>query len=186
MALVSLNDVTLEFSGNLVLDGISLQVSRGERIALVGRNGAGKTSLLRVIAGGLEPDNGTVSIGRDVRVGLLPQKPEFKEYSSLLLAVMSARPDLLALKRDIEKAEQAAADGDELAAIHLGQLQDRWKLENGESLEARASQILSSVGFDPDRFDQPTDILSGGERSRLALARVLCMDADLLLLDEPT
>ncbi len=186
MALVALDKVHLSYSGETILDGVSFQVKRGDRLVLVGRNGSGKTSLLEMIHGGLKPDRGRVAREKGLRIGYLPQVPDIGDEPTLLDAVVAGRTELLSLRRKIGELQQAVESGDTHVVAALGELQERYEREGGDDLERRASVALQNVGFDQGQFDQPTNMLSGGERSRLLLARILIMDADLLLLDEPT
>jgi ATP-binding cassette subfamily F protein 3 len=186
MALVALDKVHLSYSGETLLREVSLQVDRGDRLVLIGRNGSGKTSLLEMISGGQEPDKGRVSRKKGLRIGYLPQVPDIGDEPTLLDAVVAGRTELITLRRKIGELQQAAESGDSHVVTALGELQERYEREGGDDLERRASVALQNVGFDQGQFDQPTNMLSGGERSRLLLARILIMDADLLLLDEPT
>jgi len=186
MAQLTLDKVELAFAGKTILNGVSLQVKRGERFALVGRNGTGKSSLLRLAAGQLSPDQGEVSVSGDLRVGYLPQTPDLEDASSVLDAVVAGRPELMALMRDIAALRKQIEEGSKSAEASLGQLKERYQQEGGRDLEQRAAIALQNVGFAQDQFQTATGLLSAGERSRLLLARVLVMDADLLLLDEPT
>jgi ATP-binding cassette, subfamily F, member 3 len=186
MALVALDNVKLAFSGETVLDNVSLQVRKGDRLALIGRNGTGKTSLLEIIFGNIKPDSGQVVCPASTRIGYLRQVPDLGDEPTLLDAVVASRGELLALRRDIAQLQEKIEGGDSRAVAALGQLQERYEQEGGDDIERRATVALQNVGFDQAQFDQPTNLLSGGERSRLLLARILIMDADLLLLDEPT
>jgi ATP-binding cassette, subfamily F, member 3 len=186
MALVALDNVHFLSSGETILDGVSLQVNRGDRLVLIGRNGAGKTSLLELIAGELEPDRGSVSSEKGLRIGYLRQVPDLGDAPTVLDAVVAGRKEMMALRRDISELTVKAEEGDGRAVAALGQLQERYEREGGDDLERRATVALQNVGFDQAQFGQSTTLLSGGERSRLLLARILVMDADLLLLDEPT
>ncbi|MFC1654310.1 ABC-F family ATP-binding cassette domain-containing protein [Myxococcota bacterium] len=186
MALVALDKVHLSYSGEALLKSVSFQVERGDRIVLVGRNGSGKTSLLEMVSGGMKPDKGRVSREKGLRIGYLPQVPDIGDEPTLLDAVVAGRTELISLRRKIGELQQAAESGDAHVVTALGELQERYEREGGDDLERRASVALQNVGFDQGQFDQPTNMLSGGERSRLLLARILIMDADLLLLDEPT
>jgi len=186
MVLLALDKVHLSFSGETLLKGVSFQVNRGDRLVLIGRNGSGKTSLLEMIQGGLKPDKGGVSREKGLRIGYLPQAPDIGDEPTLLDAVVAGRTELLSLRRKITELQQAAEGGDAHVVTTLGELQERYEREGGDDLERRASVALQNVGFDQGQFDQPTNMLSGGERSRLLLARILIMDSDLLLLDEPT
>jgi ATP-binding cassette subfamily F protein 3 len=186
MALVALDKVHLSYSGETLLDKVSFQVDRGDRMVLIGRNGSGKTSLLEMISGGMKPDKGRVSREKGLRIGYLPQVADIGDEPTLLDAVVAGRTELLTLRRKIGELQQAAEGGEAHVVTALGELQERYEREGGDDLERRASVALQNVGFDQGQFDQPTNMLSGGERSRLLLARILIMDADLLLLDEPT
>jgi len=186
MPLVALDNVHLSYSGETVLKEVSFQVKRGDRVALVGRNGAGKTSLLEIIRKTIKPDQGSVALGDGLRIGYLKQVPELGDEPTLLEAVVAGRGELLTLKREIHSLQETAEDGSPQVATALSALQERYEREGGDDLERRATVALQSVGFEAAQFDQPTNLLSGGEQNRLLLARILLMDADLLLLDEPT
>jgi ATP-binding cassette, subfamily F, member 3 len=186
MTLVRLDGVHLAFAGETVLKDVSLQIRRGDRLGLIGRNGAGKTSLLEIVSGGLKADSGAVVLGRGLRVGYLHQMPELCSDATVFDTALSGRAELLTLRRRLSELQEGAATGDTRVVASLGELQERYEQEGGDDLERRASLALRSVGFDPAQFDQSTSVLSGGERSRLMLAKILVMDADLLLLDEPT
>jgi ATP-binding cassette subfamily F protein 3 len=186
MALVALDKVHLSYGGEILLKDVSFQVKRGDRLVLVGRNGSGKTTLLELMHGGVKPDKGGVSREKGLRIGYLPQVPDIGDEPTLLDAVVAGRTELLSLRRKIGELQQVVESGDSHVVTALGELQERYEREGGDDLERRASVALQNVGFDQGQFDQPTNMLSGGERSRLLLARILIMDADLLLLDEPT
>jgi len=186
MALVNFDNVCLSFAGETVLRDVSLQIRRGERIGLVGRNGAGKTSLLRLILQEILPDRGAIAIERGLRIGYLPQTPALGGQDTVLGTVMAARSDLLELRRRIEELSAEAERGDPRLLAHLGKLQEEYQHGGGDDLERRATLALHHVGFGAGSFEQPVSVLSGGEQSRLWLARILMLDADLLLLDEPT
>ncbi|NMB76240.1 MAG: ABC-F family ATP-binding cassette domain-containing protein [Myxococcales bacterium] len=186
MALVNFDNVHLSFSGETVLRDISLQIRRGERIGLTGRNGAGKTSLLKLITGEIQPDRGSIAIERGLRIGYLPQVIALQGSDTVLNTVMAARADLMELRRRIGELSEEAARGDPRLLAHLGQLQEEYQHAGGDDLERRATLALHHVGFRAGSFEQPVSVLSGGEQSRLMLARILLLEADLLLLDEPT
>jgi len=186
MPLISLDNVELAFAGEPVLGGVSLEIQRGDRLAVIGRNGTGKTSLLRLLHGELEPDAGAVHRQRGLRLGFMRQINELDDGQTVLAAALAGRADLLAMRGRIAGLLDGAESGDERVVAELGELQERYQREGGDDLERRTAMALESVGFDSSQHDQSVRLLSGGERSRLALARLLIMDADLLLLDEPT
>jgi ATP-binding cassette subfamily F protein 3 len=186
MALVSLDQIDLEFSGEPLLQGVSLQIRRGDRLALVGRNGSGKTSLLRIIKQQLEASSGNVVSEKGIRIGYLEQQPELDGDSTLLDTVIASRAELVAVRDEIARLQEAAENGDTQVVTRLGELQERYQREGGDDLERKATIALQNVGFDQGQFDQSAGMLSGGEKNRVLLARILMMDADLLLLDEPT
>jgi ATP-binding cassette subfamily F protein 3 len=186
MPLISLDNVELAFAGEPVLGGVSLEIQRGDRLAVIGRNGTGKTSLLRLLHGELEPDAGAVHRQRGLRVGFMRQINELDDGQTVLAAALAGRADLLEMRGRITALLDGAESGDERVVAELGELQERYQREGGDDLERRTAMALESVGFDSSQHDQSVRLLSGGERSRLALARLLIMDADLLLLDEPT
>ena len=186
MALASLDRISLSFGGDVILKNVALQIQRGDRLGIVGRNGSGKTTLLKIILGLLKPDQGALSLEKGLRIGYLSQIPSLDDEPRLLDVAISGRSELLSIRTRIEALQDAVERGDAQAMSALGELQERYEREGGDDLERRAAVALQNVGFDPERFEQPTSVLSGGERSRLMLARILVMDADLLLLDERT
>jgi len=175
---IRLQGLTLSRGGRVLLDRVDAAIAPGERIALIGQNGTGKTTLLSALAGELPPDGGDiVQPWRDV-IRLEQALPSSALPAWRFIVASDAR--LEAARREIEQAER---DGDGTALAHA---HDHWHEAGGLSAEARCRALLAGLGFDAGQASQPVDALSGGWRMRLNLARALFAPGDLLLLDEPT
>ena len=181
-------DIELRAGARLLLESASFQVAAGDRIGLVGRNGAGKTTLAKVLAGQAQPAAG--SVRRSGTVGYLPQDPRTGDLEVLAVdRVLSAR-GLDQLRADLRTAEAQMADADPAAAAaaigRYSRLEERLAVLGGYAAESQAASITASLGL-PDRvLHQPLGTLSGGQRRRVELARILFGDSQTMLLDEPT
>ena len=192
MALISLNAVRKSFGSRTVLDGLDVAVEPGARVGVVGANGSGKSTMLRLLAGLEEPDAGTRVQQRGVVVSLLPQHPLGDERTALE-TVRAARPDLDELDRELLRvaeqlaAPELAADLERMARVLSRQeeLVERWEAAGGPSIEGRARAMLLDLGLEESDLSLPTSALSGGQRKLIALAACLARDPDVLLLDEP-
>lgn len=188
MTLLSAERLSKRFKDQVILNSISFTIKQGEKIALVGKNGIGKTTLLEILADRLSPDTGQVVKSRQCIADYVEQeKGEFLELS-LFEFVADARRDLLTMRQQIRELEEALAinpkDTDSLA--RLGDLQIRFEKEGGFEFEAEINIILQGLGFHKDRHNDRLRNFSGGEKNRAGLARILAGRGNLLLLDEPT
>jgi ATP-binding cassette, subfamily F, member 3 len=180
------------FGGRAVLDGLDLELAAGARIGVLGPNGGGKSTLLRILAGAEHPDAGTVTSRRGLVLASLPQIVRGDDRTSLA-TVLDARPELASLERELGQAERRLADpavvGDmralERALANQERLLGRWAELGGERAGSDARSHLRALGLDDDALGRPTRELSGGQRKLVALAACLARRPGLLLLDEP-
>jgi ATP-binding cassette, subfamily F, member 3 len=185
--------IFLQFSGikktynnTELLKGIDLSVVRGERIGLVGPNGVGKTTLLKIALGQVLPDDGSVTLSNRIKLGYVSQEDEIASDYSLFLAMLESYSEMLKIKSELDDLELAVADGSEKSLQRYGELQHQWETMGGYNLDTVIKSTLVGLGFSESEFHRPISSFSGGERNRASLAKVLLQQPDLLLLDEPT
>jgi ATP-binding cassette, subfamily F, member 3 len=191
--MVSLNQVTVSFGGFDLFRDISFMISPRERIGLVGKNGAGKTTILRLIIGEMTPSSGEISIPKDISVGYLPQQMDVANTRSVIDETMLAFSETLDLAKEIaqitkEIENRTDYESDTYSKLinELTEKSERYSLMGGETLEAKAEVTLQGLGFKRSDFVRPTKEFSGGWRMRVELAKILLKQPDVLLLDEPT
>ncbi len=188
--LLAAANLRLHYGNVIILDGCSISVEAGERVGVVGRNGTGKTTLLRVLAGSLRADSGDVNLQRGARAGYLAQVVQVTPGRTVREEAASAFEELSRLHRDLDAVfhDMAGAHGEDLARFMRRQedLERRIEAAGGYAIDHRVEAVLHGLGFTDAQFALATDVLSGGQKARLALARLLLEDPDLLLLDEPT
>ena len=186
MSILRLNGVTREVGTFVILDGVDAAIALGDRVGLVGPNGGGKTTLLRIAAGRDEPDRGEVHRKRGLSLGLLAQEAHFDAAfmaaPDLRTAVRSGAAHLDAMAAELAALEHAGRAGETAYA----ELQHRFDALGGYTLDQRVDAALSGLGFSRGEWAKPPSAMSGGEQTRASLARLVIADPDLLLLDEPT
>ena len=185
MSLLTLTDVQKSYGNQDVLQGVSFFVAPGRKTGLVGPNGAGKTTILRLITRSETPDGGRVSLQPNTRVALLSQEPLVGDARSVLDAAQRPSAELQEVWAELTALE-AAELHDEESLHKYDALHHRYQDLGGYDCENRAKEILGGLGFPEAAWDKPVSVLSGGERTRLALVQILVLQPDLLLLDEPT
>ncbi|MBX3017730.1 MAG: ABC-F family ATP-binding cassette domain-containing protein [Bdellovibrionaceae bacterium] len=190
--MVHLSGVTKQFGPRILYRKAQMQINEGEKIGLVGPNGAGKTTIFRLITGEDSPDEGTVSKPDRLKIGYFSQNIAEMGGRTALQEVMSAVGDFGKLQARIKEIEARLADPDlgedEMTKIleEYGELQSEFDRIGGYSLESRAAEILTGLGIGPEDYNRPTEHFSGGWKMRIALAKILALQPDLLLMDEPT
>jgi len=188
MSLIAASDLSKSFGPVDLFTGLNFAVPRGARLAIVGPNGIGKTTLLRVLVGLEEPSGGSVTRAKSLRVGYLPQEAEFEMKGTLWEVCLECFAELQRLQAELERLEAEMSDPERRAPalLRYGPLQENFERRGGYVYPARIKQVLNGLGFSAGDFDLPLKHLSGGQRTRAFLARLLLSEPDLFLLDEPT
>ncbi len=188
--LFRLDDVYKSYAATEVLRGVTFQVNPHERVGLVGRNGAGKTTIFRLVTKQEETDRGEVILLRGLRIGLLEQQPTFEGELTVRDEALNVFTEIRGMEAEMTRLEHAMseASGEALDdAMHsYSDLRHAYEFAGGFSYHARAEAVLAGLGFSDIDLDKPADQLSGGQKARLALAKLLLSEPDVLLLDEPT
>ncbi len=194
MTTISAQSLTWSRGTNVIIENISFSLEEGDKMGVIGVNGSGKSTLLRLITGELEADSGSVYISKDKTVGILTQEGAFEASQdcggTVLEQMYTAFGELIETEKKLEELEAKLSDRDDphqvSRAAEFTELYTRFVDAGGLEFRSRCASILSKMGFGEAEQSQHIDSLSGGQRTRLALARQLCREPDILILDEPT
>jgi ATP-binding cassette subfamily F protein 3 len=190
MTVLSISGLGKSHGATEILRGVDLNIARGDKLGCVGRNGAGKTTLLRLVEGEEQPDHGSIQLERDARIGYVVQRPLFEAGLSVRAFVDQGLSAIREIEAELERLSHAMAEaqGPELASLtkRHGDLTTHMEHLGGWEAERQIETVLSGIGLDESFWEREARTLSGGEKSRACLARVLVSVPDVLLLDEPT
>jgi ATP-binding cassette subfamily F protein 3 len=188
MSLIAVSSLSKSFGAEDLFSGVTFSIAKGARFALVGPNGIGKTTLLRILIGQEEPSGGTITRAKHLRTGYLSQEADFELKGVLWDVCLEPFADLIRMQGEVERLEEEMSHPSkrEQALVRYGTVQHEFERRGGYVYQVQIKQVLTGLGFDPDDFHMSLDHLSGGQRTRAHLARLLLSNPDLLLLDEPT
>lgn len=190
MAIITVSNVTKSYGIDIILQNISFIVNEGDKIGVIGENGAGKSTLFNILAGITEVDSGIISISSD-KIGYLRQNTVIKSEKSIYEEVKTAFDEIFQLEKQIKYIEEKISqtrDSNKLNKLFLeySLFTDKYNELDGYAVESKIRGVLNGLGFDVSQFDTSVSTLSGGQKTRLLLAKTLLLNPDVLLLDEPT
>ena len=191
--MLNIHNISVSFSGEYLFEEVSYQLSPGDRVGLIGKNGAGKSTMLKLLAKEYEVDQGTIAIDKNISLGFLKQDIDFEKGRTVIEEAQQAFTEIKALEKQIEEVNNALASRTDYESesyhelmVSVGDLSDRYEIIGGYSYQGETERILQGLGFVRGDFDKSTDTFSGGWRMRIELAKLLLQKNDVLLLDEPT
>ena len=189
--MIDLANISLQFGGNYLFENVSFKINSGDKFSLVGANGTGKSSLLKIINGDLQPESGKILKQKNISIGYLPQESVIHKNKSLLEEALSALSNLVNLrekeKEITNKLGQIISEDEKIDLVNqLGEVHHKLEEMDSYTAESKIKKILLGLGFAEEDFDRSTNEFSGGWQMRIALAKILISQNDILLMDEPT
>ena len=189
MIVLSAKDIGKTYGVDTIIENVSFHINQGDRVGIVGANGAGKTTLLNILTGELSHESGEIYISQNTTIGYLKQKDQFSSESTVIEEVEKIFVDMRAMEQEMDELSHRISEvGEDSEALmeRYSRLQDLYKNRGGYTYKSEMNGVLNSMAFGPEFYDKKISTLSGGERTRLALACLLLSKPDLLFLDEPT
>ncbi|RKD23582.1 ATP-binding cassette, subfamily F, member 3 [Caminicella sporogenes DSM 14501] len=193
MIALSCSNITKSFGIDMILDNISFTINLGDKVGLIGKNGTGKSTLFKIITGQIPYDKGEIYIAKNKTIGYLKQNPDYDENKTIFDECLTVFKDLIELEKEIRNLEKKISEATDHESIAFKKLMDTYsnKLEefnnrNGYAFKSEIRGVLKGLSFTEEDFDKPIYQLSGGQKSRLNIAKLLLKKPDILLLDEPT
>ena len=187
--ILSCQNLSKAFGSDDIIKKVSCQINEGDKVAIVGNNGAGKSTLLKMITGELESDAGSITLAKDATLGYLAQYQNIEGEETVYQTVYSSRQDILNMQGRMQRMEQQMTElqGEALEdlLVKYHQLHDLFEHQNGYAYESEVQGVLRGLGFSEEDFNKTMDMLSGGQKTRVSLGKLLVMKPDILLLDEP-
>lgn len=191
--MLNIHNLSVSFGGEYLFEEITFRLGAGDRVGLIGKNGAGKSTMLKILAKEMEPDTGQIAADKDLKIGFLKQDIDFEEGRTVLEEAYQAFVEIKKLERQLEKINKQLAvrtdyesDGYHQLMIDLNDVQHQYEIHGGYNYQGETERILQGLGFQREDFNKLTNTFSGGWRMRIELAKLLLQSNDILLLDEPT
>ncbi len=186
MTVIGCNKITLTYGVQTILDAVSFSLNEGDKLGIVGVNGAGKSTLLKLLTGELQPTDGKSFIAKNKKMAYLAQICESDSEQTILEEMLNAFPELRRMEKELDDLQREAEKGNNDAAVRFAALHETFIAKGGLEYAGRCKGILTSLGFDGRFWNERISTLSGGQKTRVALARILLSESDIILLDEPT
>ncbi|PKK94651.1 MAG: ABC transporter ATP-binding protein, partial [Tenericutes bacterium HGW-Tenericutes-5] len=187
MNLLRINNLNKTFGGNVLFDNISLEINSNEKVALIGRNGVGKTTLIKMILNEITPDSGEIFIFRQAKVGYLSQKIIESTDNTLIDECLIPFKNIIRIEKELHQlALNLENDHSELALKRYSDKEHEFLINGGYDYLTKVDMLLTRFGFKKEEYDRVIETFSGGEKTRIAFAKLLMLEPDLLILDEPT
>jgi len=191
--MLNVHNLSVAFGGEYLFEEIAFRLNGGDRVGLIGKNGAGKSTMLKLLSKDMAPDEGTIAMEKDIKIGFLRQDIDFEQGRTVLEESYQAFSDIKSLEQQLEEINAALAErtdyeseGYHQLMVDLNEVTHRYEILGGYNYQGDTEKVLLGLGFKRDDFDKLTDTFSGGWRMRIELAKLLLQNNDVLLLDEPT
>src|SRR5690554_1341814 len=191
--MLNIHDLSVSFNGDYLFESVTFRLNPGDRVGLVGKNGAGKSTMLKILSKEVEPDSGSIASDKEIKIGFLKQDIDFVQGITVLEEAYQAFEEILSVQNQIDEINHQLLNRTDYESTEYSELIDkvsdlthRFDILGGYHYAGNTERILTGLGFKREDFDKYTDTFSGGWRMRIELAKLLLQDNDILLLDEPT
>ncbi|HLV63928.1 ABC-F family ATP-binding cassette domain-containing protein, partial [Galbibacter sp.] len=191
--MLNIHQLSVSFGGEYLFEDISFRLNPGDRVGLIGKNGAGKSTMLKMLGKEMQPDGGVISSDKNIRIGFLKQDIDFVIGNTVLEEAYQAFQEIISMELQLDEINTQLAERTDYESesynqliVDLSDLTHRYEILGGYNYQGKTERILQGLGFKRSDFDKLTETFSGGWRMRIELAKLLLQDNDVLLLDEPT